>query len=192
MIGCTPRGLAAAALGHLGLIALALVVASPARALGLTGHSMSVTYYRPNTSTVYPPTTFTPSSFVVGAGQETEGIEDPTHLLVDFGDDTLNIVLTTSLTAPTFGADPFNGMIFTSVLPHDIASATVDASTTMAGFDDTRVSFTGNQILVNWAGLSYVDGTTVKINFTFVPEPGGALLLGCGLIALVFARPKRA
>lgn len=176
-----------------GLIALALVVASPARALGLTGQSMSVAYYAPDTSTVYGGAAFTPPSFVVGPGQETDGnVEDVTHLLVDFGDDTLDIVLKTTLFQPHWPDAAFSGMIFTSVLPHAIASATVDASTTMAGFNDSRVSFTGNQLLVNWADLSYVDGTTVKINFTFVPEPGGALLVGCGLIGLVFAQRKRA
>jgi hypothetical protein len=45
---------------------------------------------------------------------------------------------------------------------------------------------------LDWSGLGYVTGTTVKINFTFVPEPGGAWLVGCGLIGLVFARAKRA
>jgi hypothetical protein len=169
------------------------MVARPARALGFGGLSMSVAYYLPDTSTVYPFAVFTPSSFVVGPGQETDGnVEDVTHLLVDFGDDTMNIALDTILNSPMWSHAACNGMIFTSALPHDIASATVDGSTTMAGFDNSRVSFTSNQILVNWAGLSYSDDTTVKVNFTFVPEPGGTLLVGCGLIGLVFARSKRA
>ena len=174
------------------LVAL-LMVASPVQALGLGGLGMDVGYYLPDTSTVYPLAVFTQPSFVVGPGQETDGnVEDVTHLLVDFSDDMLSIDLDTVLDCPTWGSAAFNGLIFTSFLPHAIASATVDDSTTMAGFDDSRISFTDNQILVNWAGLSYVDGTTVKINFTFVPEPGVALLLGCGLIGLAFAGSKRA
>lgn len=164
--------------------------AAPASALGLTGQSLSVAYYLPDTVTVYGSASWTPASFTVGAGQETDGnVEDVTHLLVDFADDSLTITLTTVLSNPTWLNHPHNGPIFTSVLPHDIASATVDGSTTMAGFDDSRVSFTSNQILVNWAGLSYVDGTVVKINFSFVPEPASAaLLLVAGLALAARAR----
>jgi hypothetical protein len=61
----------------------------------------------------------------------------------------------------------------------------VNGSTTMTGFDDSRVSLTGNQILVNWQGLGWSNGTVVKIDFTFVPEPSSAALLGiAGLAAL--------
>jgi hypothetical protein len=86
-------------------------------------------------------------------------------------------------------------MIFTVALPPDIETATVDGSTTMSGFDDSRVSFTDHEILVNWAGLSYADGTRVNINFTFgapVPEPGSGLLVGCGLLGLAYFRRVRA
>jgi len=191
--GKTPLVCRSFALLAFGLIALALVAASPARALGLTGQSMSAAYYFPNASTVSVTAAFTPPSFVVGPGQETDGnVEDLTHLLVDFGEDMLNVTLNTILSSPTWIPTDFNGMIFTSVLPHDIATATVDGSTTMAGFGDSRVYFTSNRIFLDWSGLGYVTGTTVKINFTFVPEPGGAWLVGCGLIGLVFARAKRA
>jgi len=185
---------AALAVSALGLSGL---VASPAAAVGLTGQSMSAGYYLPDTVTVYPFVVFSPSpAFVVGAGQETDGnVEDVTHLLVDFADDTLDITLTTVLSSPTWQTQVFNGLIFTSALPHDIATATVDGSTTMVGFDNTRISFTSNEILVNWSGLSYVNGTTLKINFTFaepIPEPASGLLVGGGLLGLAFVRRKRA
>ena len=48
---------------------------------------------------------------------------------------------------------------------------------------------------MNWSGLSYVDGTVVKIDFGFsesVPEPGTALLLSAGLLALALRRRARA
>jgi MprA protease rhombosortase-interaction domain-containing protein len=168
------------------------LASAPASATGLTGQSLSVAYYHPDLSTVYSGAVFTPASFVVGAGQETDGnVEDVTHLLVDFDDEALNITLTTILQNPTWNNTSFNGMVFTSALPHGIATATVGGGTTMAGFDNSRVSFTSNEILVNWAGLSYVDGTAVEILFTFVPEPSSAaLLLSAGLAAFALRRRR--
>jgi hypothetical protein len=67
---------------------------------------MSAGYYYPDTATFYGGTIpFTPSSFVVGAGQETDGnLDDRTHMLVDFGDDALNITLTSTSTFTLLGA----------------------------------------------------------------------------------------
>jgi hypothetical protein len=87
---------------------------------------------------------------------------------------------------------PFNGVIFTAAADHGIASATVHGSTTMAGFDDSRVSFTDDQLLLNWAGLSYVDGTVVRVDFTFVPEAGAAWLAACGALGLALVGRRRA
>jgi hypothetical protein len=135
----------------------------------------------------------------VGAGQETVGdVEGVTNLLVDFSDDTLSIVFDTILANPTWTVASYNGIIFTATSPLDITSAMVGASTTMSGFDNFRVSYTDHQILLNWQGLSYIDGTTVNINFTSalpqngsVPEPGTLALLGLGLASLAWRRQKQ-
>jgi hypothetical protein len=165
--------------------------AAPAAALGLDGQTIGADYYYPDLSTPYSGATFTPSSFVVGAGQETDGnVEDVTHLLVDFDDDSLTITLTTVLSSPTWVDVSFNGPVFTSALPHGIAGATVDGTTTLAGFDASRVSLTSDEIRVNWAGLSYEDGTVLKINFTFLPEPGSAALLLVACLALARRRAR--
>jgi PEP-CTERM motif len=175
-------------------LAVGLVVlgwGGPAAALGLTGKTLDGGYYLPDASTLYPQAVFSPSTFVVGAGQETSvDLEGVTTLLIDFDDTSLTITLQTGLSSPGFLADPFNGLIFDSVLPLDIASATVDGATTMIGFDDSRVAFDANQLRVNWQNLSYDDGTVVKIDFTFVPEPGTGLLLGLGLLGLGVARRR--
>lgn len=169
------------------LIALSLMLLIPSIShAGLLGKTLDAVYYFPDTATPYAFAEFTPLSFIVGAGVETVGnIEDVTTLNVDFDDDSLTITLNTILTTPTWNAAAFNGPIFTLLSPGvlGITSATVDAATTMAGFDNSRVSFSDSQLLINWNGLSYVDGTVVKVNFGFapVPEPSSLALAGIGL-----------
>ncbi len=166
--------------------ASAVALAAPAEA-GLIGKSLDAVYYYPTATTAYPQASFTPANFTVGAGQETDGsIEGVTHILVDFADASLTVTLTTVLASPTWGTAPFNGVIFTSAAALGITSATVDPGTTMSGFDDSRVSFDANRIGINWNGLSYVDGTVVKLDFgvAAVPEPTSLALFSVGLVGL--------
>lgn len=177
------------------ILAWIVLVISGAAHAGFIGTQMDVGYYTPDTSSPYAPAVFTPSNFTVGAGQETVGnVEGVTSLLVDFTDSVLSITFDTILGNPTWNAASFNGVIFTAASSLGIDSAVVDASTTMAGFDNFRVSYTDDQILLNWQGLSYIDGTTVKINFTSVstvPEPGTLALLGLGVIGLAWGRRRQ-
>jgi hypothetical protein len=178
------------------VVALAACVATAAipttAEAGLIGKQMDAVYYYPDTSTPYAQASFTPSSFTVGPGQETDGnVEGVTHLLVDFSDSMLTITLQTTLSTPTWGTAPFNGIIFTSPGPLGIVGAAVDPATTMAGFDNSRISFDADQILVNWNGLPYVNGTVVKVDFAVVPEPATMALLGAGLLGLAAARRRK-
>jgi hypothetical protein len=163
---------------------LGLVATAPAQAF-LIGKQMDAVYYFPDTNTQYASASFTPPTFTIGSGQETIGnVEGVTDLLVDFTKDMLTITLNTTLTNPTWTSASFNGIIFTSPSSLGLASASVAPETTMGGFGNSRVSFNANQILINWNGLSYENGTKVKVNFTPVPEPltilGTATALGFG------------
>lgn len=174
-----------------GLLTLSLGAADPARALGLGGLGMSAAYFSPNLATPYANASFEPPSFVVGPGQETTGdVDGATILNVDFGDDVLDILIESSLTNPTWISSEFNGIVFTSLVPHGILTATVDGATTMAGLDDSDITFDDDQIFVNWGGHSSADGTFVRIRFAFVPEPGPATMIGLGLAGLLVARRR--
>lgn len=168
----------------------AAALPAPAEA-GLIGKQLDAAYYDHDMSTPYPPASFTPSSFTVGAGQETIGdVEGVTQLLVDFSDRSLTITLQTILPNPTWKNEAFNGIIFTSPGPLGITGATVDPATTMTGFDNSRVSFDSDQIFVNWSGLSYGNGTVVRIDFAPVPEPATMAVLGAGLLGLAAVRRR--
>lgn len=167
---------------------------------GFLGRELSAAYKTPNLGTTYPFASFTPPTFTVtdSPGFETTGeVEGVTTLPVQFTDNTLTIQLFSTLPPdPKWNAADFNGILFQLIGPGSlgILSATVDASTTLVGFDASRVLITDTSIGINWENLTYKSaGDQVVINFTFapaaVPEPsslamaaiGGAALLGCGL-----------
>jgi hypothetical protein len=176
------------------LVACVLSLTGAAHA-GFIGTQMDVGYYTPDTVSPYASAVFTAPSFTVGVGQETIGdIEGVTNLFIDVTDNMLSVTFGTILSNPTWNANNFNGVIFTATSPLNIRSMLVDASTTMAGFDNSRLSYKDHQILLNWQGLSYVDGTKVNINFTSasaVPEPGTLALLGLGFACLVWRGRKQ-
>jgi hypothetical protein len=183
--------------------ALAWLVAVATAAFPLVAHadfigeSFSATYYFPDTSSPYPFASFAPPSFTVGAGTETVGdVEGVTFIAVDFAANTIGVAFSTVLTAPTWNAAAFNGIVLTASAPHGITGATVDGSSTMPGFGNADVTFNATQIFLNWQGLSYVDGTVLNITFGFapvgVPEPGTLALLALVLAGLAFVRPANA
>ncbi|MBX9632664.1 MAG: PEP-CTERM sorting domain-containing protein [Burkholderiales bacterium] len=156
--------------------------ANPVQA-GLIGVEFTPSYRLPDAGSVYAGSTWSVSPFVVGAGQETVGtVDSVTQIAVDFSDDSLTLTLTNELLNSFWNTFAFNGIVFDSAVPLGLVAATVDTGlTTMPGFDDSRVSFTNNEILVNWQGLSSADGLVVAIDFAFqnnrVPEPGSLPLL---------------
>ena len=169
----------------------ATVLANPALA-SLIGLQLSAAYYLPIASSLYPQASFSPQTFTVGPGIETVGnVENVTSIPIDVSDLSLSVLFQTILSSPTWNAAEFNGVILTSTSPLGLAGASV-ASTTMAGFDNSRVQVTDNQILLNWQGLSYVNGTSINVVFsaTTVPEPASLALLSLGLAGLAVVRRR--
>ena len=57
-----------------------------------------------------------------------------------------------------------DGIAINLTSPGTIQSVKVDPATNMAKFDKSRISFTANQIQVDWQGLSFTKSTIVKLD----------------------------
>jgi len=150
-------------------LAVPVLLATMPASATLLGEGFSARYYVPNSSTIYPNASV-PADFVVGAGVEGSiDVEGVTDIVFDFDALSLAISFNTVLSSPTWNAAAFNGIIFTSATPLDVSGAFV-VNTTMSGFDNSRVTASGNQITLNWQGLGYVDGTQINIAFSDVRQ----------------------
>lgn len=183
--------------------AIALLTAATATAAhaGFVGRTLQATYFTPDLSTPYPLATATPQVFTVGTAPAVETIvdvEDVTQIAVDFTDTSLRLNFTTSLANPTWNATTFNGMVFDVLAgsPLSLAAASIDGSSTLSGFNASRVGLSDDQLTIDWNGISYVNGSSLLINFVSapasVPEPGSLALLALALTAWAYiARRQR-
>jgi hypothetical protein len=164
---------------------------------GLDGRTFDGYYALPDPDTLYAGSTSSSPSFVVGAGAEvTIDLEGVTNFVVDFSDASLDIAFNTVLSNPRLNEFPFSGLVFNLLSPGPlgITAAHVGAGTTLAGFDESRISFSNGRIALDFNGLSYDDCTEVNIEFdtvSAVPEPGTYALMAAGLAAVGFAARRR-
>lgn len=160
-------------------IAASIALSSVANAT-LVGSTLQSGYFYPDLSTPH----FAPVSFTVGTGVEAVAYMNLPNFSIDVAASTITIFAFTGYpefpgTAP-FSPATFNGLVFTDSTDSAPAflSVTVDPSNTLAGFTDSRVTFSDNQITLNFASLSYDSTTQVVLSVTTVPEPAcGALFL---------------
>ncbi len=177
--------------------ALVLSVSTSAHAQFM-GREFSAQYRFPDIATEYSFGSAAPPTFLVGAGVETVfAVEGVTWITADFTNATLRLSFATVLSNPSWNSTTFNGMVFTreSGAPLTITSAAIDGSSTCAGLTADRVSYSGDQVAVNMAGLQYSDGTELLINFegggVDVPEPATSSMVLAGLLLLGVAARRR-
>ena len=173
--------------------ALALAASSAAGAQSFDGATLNYQYYFPNSSTPYPAADN--GSFVVGPGIEVDNVSDDRATLDISGSNIFIDFISNSV----WTTETFNGWILSDQSDSlaAILGVSIDPASNLAGFSLSNISFTENQIAVNWQGLSFTESTILSLNVTFgstaVPEPGtwAMMLLGFGAAGFALRRGRK-
>lgn len=173
----------------------ALAVPSGSFAQSFDGSTLNYQYYFPTNSSAYSNADNGP--FVVGAGTEVTNVADGLATLDISG----NNIFIDYLSSSSWAHSSFNGWVLSDETNSlaAILGVTINPLTNMVGFDPSRISFTGDSISVNWAGLAFNANTVVSLDVAFgqsapaVPEPStwAMMLFGFGAVGFSMRRAKR-
>jgi hypothetical protein len=201
-----------------GLLVILLSVAGlvPVTAdAGLIGSDLGWQYYAgggalgTSVGDVSVPGSVTGGSFIDSGGFGGEFIEptlnedsEPVALPVfDIDADDTTVTFDYSVSTPSSWSNSplslsptiYNGIAIDLLSAGSFEDVTLDPATTMSGFSASNFSFTGDQIEIDWSGLSFDTSTVVTLDVTYsetsaTPEPATCTLmllslLGVGLAA---------
>ena len=159
-----------------------VLLAQSSQAATLTGNVLQAGYEYPTLGAAYPSMSVSTNPFTVGAGVETViNIEDVTFLSIDFDADSLLVTLNTTLASPTWTAAAQNGPVFSVITGVPFAPI---GSVVSSNGGSVSAFLSGGSLVLNWAGMSYRDGDTVRVEFSpvsAVPLPAALPLLAGGL-----------
>jgi hypothetical protein len=117
---------------------------------------------------------------------------------------TANYSSSASATQLIFTIDNFGGLFYSSFVfngpalfeadpNYTISTASLDAATTMSGFNAGDVSLVNGGVYVNWEGLPCYSGQQVVVDYAVsaVPEPGLGALAAFGGASLLLIRKRK-
>lgn len=178
-------------------LVLVLLAAGQARAGVLfDGQTVGYNYLFPTESSL-----FFNQDVTVGAGTELPTLYfGGNDIALDISDTNINIDFDSPV---QWFAAAFNGIkIFDryNVLP-EFGSVTINPATNLSGFTQSNITFDGNNIFINWQGLTATSNSIVSLDVArlnpvvtdpviaaptaLVPEPASLAVLGIGAMSLV-------
>jgi len=141
-----------------------------------------------------PVVTYFKGNFFVGPA--VEFLADPSvyaNASVDFSDTQITQVFATSF-AGGGSVGFFNRISDTFGQVGPFTSFTVDSSTTVVGFDQSRLSFDENTLFIDYAGISYNIGDKLVFDINAAPVPESEtyalMLLGLGAVGSAVRRRR--